>query len=57
MNVFYFVNKWPRAQEHARFDKIISMMETLMNCGHNVIMLSSDSNDPDSSPDLKNSPI
>ena len=57
MNIFYFVNKWPRSHHSARFDKILSMTETFLNCNHKISMFSSDSTDPDSSSDLKNIPI
>lgn len=57
MNIFYFVSKWPRSKDCSRFEKIISMTETLLNNGHQICMMSPDSTDPDSSEVLQGLPI
>lgn len=43
MNIFYFVSRWPRYNESARSDKMLSMIETLLNIGNMVHLVSSDS--------------
>ena len=57
MNVYYFVNKWPIQNVSARADKTLSLLETLLNVGHQVSLFSTDSAPISTDDDLERMPL
>ena len=44
MNIFYFVRQWPKNKSNSSSDKTVSTIETLINMGHKISLLSTDTN-------------
>ena len=57
MNIFYFVSRWPRYNQTARADRILSNVESLLNIGHQVSLLSGDPAPEESLQDISQMPI
>lgn len=57
MNIFYFVAKWPRYNLSAKYDRILSNIETLLNIGHQVSILSADTAPEESLNDINRMPV
>jgi predicted nucleic-acid-binding protein len=34
MNIYYFIKRWPKSGDRARSEKILSVIETLLNANH-----------------------
>ena len=57
MNIFYFVSRWPRYNECAKSDKVLSMLESFINNGSNIHLISSDPSAEESLKDIENIPM
>lgn len=57
MNIFYFVARWPRYNLSAHCDRILSNIETLLNIGHKVSLLSADLAPEESLDDVSRMPV